>query len=114
MADCLFCKMVSGDIKADVVLEDDELLAFKDINPQAPLHVLVIPKNHIATTNDLQPEHAALMGRLLLAAGSIARDRGFGESGYRTVLNCNRDAGQSVFHVHLHLLAGRRFGWPPG
>lgn len=114
MEDCLFCKMVAGEIKPDTVFEDDEILAFRDINPQAPLHVLVIPKRHIATTNDLTDEDAGLVGRLVLAARRIAVDEGVDEAGYRLAINCNAGAGQSVFHVHVHLLAGRRFGWPPG
>lgn len=114
MEDCLFCKMVAGEIKPDTVFEDDEMLAFRDINPQAPLHVLVIPKRHIATTNDLTDEDADLMGRLVLAARKIAADEGVDEAGYRLAINCNAGAGQSVFHIHVHLLAGRRLGWPPG
>jgi histidine triad (HIT) family protein len=106
--------MVAGDIQADTVYEDDELLAFNDINPQAPTHILIIPKIHIATLNDLQPEQGELIGKLFITASGIARDRGFAEEGYRTLINCNESAGQTVFHVHLHLLAGRRFGWPPG
>jgi histidine triad (HIT) family protein len=113
-ADCLFCKMVSGVIKPATVHEDDDILAFRDINPQAPVHVLVIPKRHIATLNDLDPGHAALVGKMVLAARKIAHDLGIADSGYRTVMNCNRDAGQSVWHVHLHLLGGRVMGWPPG
>lgn len=112
--ECLFCKMVSGQIKPGTVYEDDDVLAFKDINPQAPVHVLVIPKKHTATLNDLKPGDAALVGKLLMAAARIAKDSGIAESGYRTVLNCNADAGQSVFHVHLHLLGGRILRWPPG
>jgi len=112
--DCLFCKMVAGQIKPDTVYEDDEVLAFRDINPQAPLHALVIPKQHITTLNDLRPENAALIGKMYLAARHIAQQAGYGESGYRTVVNCNRDAGQSVWHVHLHVLAGRVMSWPPG
>jgi len=112
--ECLFCKMVSGQIKPNTVYEDDDVLAFKDINPQAPVHVLVIPKKHTATLNDLKPADAGLVGKLLLTAARIARDSGIAESGYRTVLNCNVDAGQSVFHVHLHLLGGRVMHWPPG
>ncbi len=114
MADCLFCKMASGEIVPDVVYEDEDLLAFRDINPQAPTHVLVIPKRHIATLNDVRPDDAELLGRLLLAARHIAREVGIADRGYRTVLNCNAEAGQSVFHVHLHLLGGRPMGWPPG
>ncbi|MEW6218049.1 MAG: histidine triad nucleotide-binding protein [Thermodesulfobacteriota bacterium] len=114
MSDCLFCKMVRGEIKPDVVLEDDQVLAFRDIRPQAPVHILVIPKRHIPTTNDLGAGDAALVGHLLLTAAAIARQEGIADSGYRTVLNCNADAGQEVFHIHLHLLGGRRLTWPPG
>lgn len=114
MSDCLFCKIVAGDIPADKVYEDQEVLAFRDIKPQAPIHVLVIPKRHIATINDLTPEDAGLVGHLYLTAKRIAADLGVAESGYRTVMNCNRDSGQDVFHIHLHVLAGRRMQWPPG
>jgi histidine triad (HIT) family protein len=114
MPDCLFCKMVAGDIQPDVVLEDDELLAFRDLNPQAPLHVLVIPKLHIATANDLSPDTAGVLGKMYLAAKKIAAEEGVADAGYRMVMNCNAGAGQSVFHIHLHLLGGRTFGWPPG
>lgn len=114
MTDCLFCKMVAGEIQPDVVYEDGEILAFRDVNPQAPVHILVIPKRHIATTNDLEPEDAALVGNMVLAAKQIAVQEGVDARGYRTLLNCNREAGQSVFHIHLHLLGGRAMGWPPG
>jgi len=114
MADCLFCKMVAGEIKPDVVFEDDEVLAFRDVNPQAPLHVLVIPKIHISTVNDLTPEHTSLVGRMYLAAQKIAADEGVAEPGYRMVMNCNAEAGQSVYHIHLHVLGGRPMSWPPG
>jgi len=114
MTDCLFCKMVSGDIQPDVVFEDDDVLAFRDVNPQAPVHVLVIPKSHIATTNELTPEHASLIGRMVLAARQIAADEGVAEPGYRMVMNCNPEAGQSVYHIHLHMLGGRPMDWPPG
>ncbi|MBU1193189.1 MAG: histidine triad nucleotide-binding protein [Gammaproteobacteria bacterium] len=114
MSDCLFCKMVAGDIKPTTVYEDDEVLAFRDLNPQAPTHVLVIPKTHISTINDLQPDQAALIGKLFLAAQKVAKDEGIAERGYRTVMNCNREAGQSVFHIHLHVLGGRAMNWPPG
>ncbi len=114
MSDCLFCKMVAGEVPANVVYEDDEVLAFRDINPQAPTHVLVIPKEHIATLNDLDESHARVMGRLFLAAKQVAEQEGIAEVGYRTVVNCNEDAGQTVFHIHLHLLGGRRLSWPPG
>ena len=114
MTDCLFCKMVSGDITPDTVYEDDDVLAFRDINPQAPLHVLVIPKQHVSTLNDLDEDHAGLVGKMMLAAASIAQQEGVAEQGYRTVVNCNADAGQTVFHIHLHLLGGRPMHWPPG
>lgn len=114
MSDCLFCRMVKGEIKPDVVYEDEAVLAFRDLNPQAPLHVLVIPKLHLATLNDLDETHAALMGKLFLAAKKVAEQEGLAERGYRTVINCNAEAGQSVYHVHLHVLAGRAMHWPPG
>ncbi len=114
MTDCLFCKMVAGEIQPDVVRETDEVLAFRDINPQAPTHILIIPKRHIATLNDITPEDAGLVGRLFTVARELAVSEGIAESGYRCVFNCNRDAGQEVFHLHLHLLGGRRFSWPPG
>lgn len=114
MSDCLFCKMVSGEIQPDVVYEDDAVLAFRDVNPQAPTHVLVIPKVHIATTNDLDQENIAIVGQLYLAAQQIAGDEGIAEPGYRMVMNCNPEAGQSVYHIHLHLLGGRPMHWPPG
>ena len=114
MADCLFCKMVSGEITPDTVHEDDDILAFKDINPQAPLHVLIIPKAHITTVNELSDANAATVGRLFLAAKRIAADNGLAGPGYRLVMNCNADAGQTVFHIHLHLLGGRPMTWPPG
>ena len=112
MTDCLFCKMANGEIKPDLVFENAEILAFRDIHPQAPLHVLVIPKQHIANLNDL--DDAGLGGRLLQAAANIAKELGFAETGYRTVINCNADGGQTVHHLHLHLLAGRQMTWPPG
>jgi histidine triad (HIT) family protein len=114
MSDCLFCKMIAGEIKPDVVYEDEAVLAFRDIAPQAPLHALVVPKTHLATLNDLTPANAELVGRLYLTAQKIARDAGLAERGYRTVMNCNAEAGQSVFHLHLHVLAGRPMRWPPG
>jgi histidine triad (HIT) family protein len=114
MTDCLFCKFVNGEIEPDKVYEDDHVLAFRDINPQAPTHILVIPKKHISTLNDLQAEDEALVGKLYLAAQKIAVDEGIAEDGYRTVMNCNELAGQTVFHIHLHLLGGRGMAWPPG
>ncbi|HKK13302.1 MAG TPA: histidine triad nucleotide-binding protein [Gammaproteobacteria bacterium] len=114
MTDCLFCKMVNREIEPDVVYEDEQVLAFRDINPQAPVHVLIVPKQHIATLNDLHNEHAPLVGQMFLAAQKVAEAENIHQRGYRTVMNCNREAGQSVFHVHLHLLGGRPMEWPPG
>jgi len=111
---CLFCRIASGEIPAAKVYEDDEVLAFNDINPQAPLHVLVIPKRHISTTNDLSTSDDGLVGTLVRRAAAIAREKGYADRGYRVVMNCNAEAGQTVFHIHLHLLAGRGLGWPPG
>lgn len=113
-SDCLFCKISAGDIAAELVYEDDTVVAFRDINPQAPLHVLVIPRMHIRTINDMEPAHAEIVGRLYLAAAAIARNEGVADDGYRAVMNCNEQAGQTVFHVHLHVLGGRRLKWPPG
>ncbi len=114
MSDCIFCKMASGEIQPDKVLETEDVLAFRDLNPQASTHVLVIPKRHISTLNDLEQGDAELIGKLYLAAKEVAQREGLSEPGYRTVMNCNADAGQTVFHLHLHLLGGRSFGWPPG
>jgi len=111
---CLFCKIVAGDIPADIVYESDTALAFRDINPQAPTHVLIIPREHISTINDIDPGHEALVGSLYTAAREIAAAEGFADEGYRAVMNCNEGAGQSVFHIHLHVLAGRPLAWPPG
>lgn len=114
MSDTIFSKILRREIPADIVYEDDDVLGFRDVNPQAPVHVLFIPKTVIATLNDLTVEHAPLIGRLVLAAAQYAKREGFDEKGYRTVLNCNQHGGQTVFHIHLHLLAGRQLGWPPG
>jgi len=114
MSDCLFCKMVSGEIRPDVVYEDEHVLAFRDINPQGPVHVLIIPKEHISTLNELEEQHAELMGRLFLAAKKVAEMENLAENGYRTVINCNRHGGQEVYHIHLHLIGGRQMTWPPG
>ncbi len=111
---CLFCRIVSGEIPASKVYEDADVIAFNDINPQAPLHVLVIPKRHNETLNDVADGDEAIVGTLVRTAAAIASEKGFAERGYRTVFNCNAEAGQTVFHIHLHLLAGRRLGWPPG
>jgi histidine triad (HIT) family protein len=114
MADCLFCKIINRDIPASIVYEDDHVLAFSDINPQAPVHVLVIPKQHIASLGDLAADHDQIVGELVRRAAAIAEERGIAAGGYRTVFNTNRDAGQTVFHIHLHLLGGRVMKWPPG
>ena len=112
--DCLFCKSVAGEIPADIVHETDDTLAFRDINPQAPVHILIIPRRHIATINDLDDADRAIVGSLFTAARDIAAAEGLADDGYRVVMNCNEAAGQTVFHIHLHLLGGRRLGWPPG
>ena len=113
-SDCLFCKILAGDIPADVIYESDSAIAFRDINPQAPTHVLIIPRQHVSTINDIDAEHHELLGSLFSAAKSIAADEGLADDGYRVVMNCNESAGQTVFHLHLHLLGGRTFDWPPG
>ena len=110
--DCLFCRVIRKEIPAQIVAEDEHCIAFRDINPQAPTHVLIIPREHVASLNEAGD--AAMIGRLHLFAARIAKSEGLGERGYRTVINTNADAGQTVFHVHLHLLGGRRLGWPPG
>ena len=112
--DCLFCQIISGDIPADIVYESDTEIAFRDINPQAPTHVLVIPRKHIATINDLEPSNKDAVAGLYLAAKEIARTEGIADDGYRAVMNCNAGAGQTVFHIHLHVLGGRPLSWPPG
>ena len=114
MSTCLFCRIIQGEIPSSKVYEDDRIFAFNDINPQAPTHVLVVPKLHVATLNDLEAAHDGLVGELVRRGAAIARERGHADHGYRTVFNCNADAGQTVFHVHLHVLGGRGFGWPPG
>lgn len=111
-SDCLFCRIVAGEIPAKIITQDEHCVAFRDINPQAPLHALVIPRQHVASLNEVGD--AALIGRMHALAVRIARSERVAETGYRTVINTNADAGQTVFHVHLHLLGGRRFGWPPG
>lgn len=114
MDDCLFCSIAAGAIPCDAVYQDDEFLAFRDINPQAPTHVLVIPRAHVAATTDLDDGHADMMGRFALRAARIATDLGLDETGYRWVVNCGDDGCQSVPHLHLHILGGRKLGWPPG
>jgi len=112
MADCLFCKMVSGEIQPDKIYENDHILAFRDINPQAPVHVLIIPKRHIPTLAEL--DDGELAGELMLAAKEIAEQEGLATDGYRTVINCKQHGGQDVYHLHLHVIGGRRMRWPPG
>lgn len=112
--DCLFCRMVAGDIRPDVVYEDEQVLAFRDISPQAPVHVLLIPKKHVANLDDLGDDDAALAGHLLLTARRLARELGVAGDGFRLVSNCNRNGGQTVYHLHFHLLGGRHMSWPPG
>jgi histidine triad (HIT) family protein len=114
MADCLFCKIIQREIPAAIVYEDDRVLAFNDINPQGSTHVLVVPKRHIATLNDLSPDDDQTVGEIVRRAAAIAAERGIAAGGYRTVFNTNRDAGQTVFHIHLHLIGGRSLAWPPG
>lgn len=111
---CLFCKIAAKEIPSKVLFEDDDLIAFHDINPGAPTHVLVIPKQHILGLSECAPEHAAIMGKLLLATRRVAEQTGVAKSGYRVVINSGPDAGQSVFHLHLHVIGGRQLGWPPG
>lgn len=114
MTDCLFCRIAADEIPAAKLYDDGEVLVFRDINPEAPVHLLLVPRRHIPTLNDLTEADATLIGRLYLAGQRVAAELGVAESGYRTVINCNRDAGQIVFHIHMHLLAGRELGWPPG
>jgi histidine triad (HIT) family protein len=111
---CLFCKIVNREIPASIVYEDERILAFSDINPQAPTHALVVPKRHIASLNDLQPDDDGLIGEMVRRAAAIAQSQGVSSAGYRTVFNTNAAAGQTVFHIHLHLLGGRTLAWPPG
>lgn len=114
MADCLFCRIVAGQIPATIVHQNDDVVAFKDITPQAPTHVLVVPRRHVASLNELGPDDDALVGKMVRAAAAIAKEHGHADRGYRTVFNCHADAGQTVFHIHLHLLGGRKMAWPPG
>ncbi len=114
MSDCLFCKIIAHEIPASIVYEDDHVVAFNDINPQAPTHVLVVPKRHIPTLNELTPEDDAIVGEVVRRAAAIAKAGGISAGGFRVVFNTNRDAGQTVFHIHLHLIGGRSLAWPPG
>jgi histidine triad (HIT) family protein len=112
--DCLFCKIIDKTIPADIVYEDDRVIAFRDVAPQAPTHILVIPRQHISTLNDLNESNNELIGHILYVAKTIAADEGLAEDGYRVAMNCNNHGGQTVFHIHLHLLGGRQMQWPPG
>jgi histidine triad (HIT) family protein len=114
VAECLFCRIVAGQIPGAIVFQDERLVAFKDINPQAPMHVLIVPRRHLATLNDLAAGDDGLVGEMVRRAAALAAEHGYAQGGYRTVFNCNADAGQTVFHIHLHVLGGRAFGWPPG
>lgn len=112
--DCLFCKIVAGDIPADIVYENDHVIAFRDISPQAPEHVLIIPRTHVSTINDFQLVHSETLAAMMLAPAEISRQLGINESGYRLTMNCNEHGGQTVYHVHMHMLGGRQLTWPPG
>lgn len=111
---CFFCKIANKEMATDIVYEDEHVIAFRDINPQAPTHLLIIPRKHIATLNDAEPADKELMGHIMLTAQKIAAQEGDQEDGYRVVMNCNRNGGQSVYHIHLHYLSGRQMVWPPG
>ena len=111
---CIFCKIANKTIEAEIVFEDEDIIAFKDANPQAPVHVLFIPKKHIETLNDISEEDASLVATILTRIRGFAKDKAIDEAGYRVVINCNKMAGQEVFHLHVHLLGGRVFNWPPG
>jgi histidine triad (HIT) family protein len=111
---CIFCKIANKEVKSSIVYEDNDVIAFKDLNPQAPHHMLIIPRQHIATINDITEQTANIYGRMVLAAQKVAHQLGVSDAGYRLVNNCNRDGGQTVFHIHTHFLAGRALDWPPG
>ncbi|MGE4357154.1 MAG: histidine triad nucleotide-binding protein [Candidatus Omnitrophota bacterium] len=112
--DCIFCKIINREISASIVYSDKEIIAFNDINPQAPVHIIIIPRKHIEKISDITEGDSELMGKLVLVAQRLAKEKNISDSGYRLVFNCNRDAGQTIFHIHLHLLGGRKFSWPPG
>lgn len=111
---CIFCEIVQGKKLASIVHQTENVIAFKDTRPKAPVHILIIPKEHIPTLNDVRPEHQNIMGEIFLVVKELAQELGLAEQGYRTVFNCNRDAGQDIYHIHLHLMGGRQFYWPPG
>ncbi len=114
MDDCLFCKIIRKEIPSTIVFENERIFAFRDINPQAPTHILIIPKEHISTLIDVSENHQKLIGEMIYTATTLAKDEGIDQNGYRTVFNCNPDGGQEVYHIHLHLLGGRKMTWPPG
>ena len=114
MSDCLFCGIVEGKIKGEIVYQDNSVAAFKDVNPKAPIHILIVPKKHIATLLDLEPGDKGLVGEMFFVANRLAKEQGISKNGFRVAVNCGAGAGQSVFHLHLHLLGGRAFAWPPG
>lgn len=114
MSECIFCRIIEGEVPSEVVYTDDEVAAFRDVNPQAPVHILIVPRSHMPRISDVGVDDYRLMGKLIGVANRLAKDEGVAESGYRLIFNCNRDAGQGVFHLHLHLLGGRKMGWPPG
>ena len=113
-SDCLFCRIIAGEAPARIVYQDERLVAIDDIHPQAPMHVLVIPRRHVATLNDLAAADDSLVGEMIRRAAALARERGVAETGYRAIFNCNRGAGQTIYHLHLHVIGGRRLSWPPG
>lgn len=114
MSDCLFCRIIKGEVKGNIVYQDNSVVAFKDINPKAPVHLLIVPRKHIATVLDLQQEDQGLIGDIFAAANQLARDQGISKDGFRIVINCGPGAGQTVFHLHFHLMGGRSMSWPPG
>ncbi|NLW21965.1 MAG: histidine triad nucleotide-binding protein [Tissierellia bacterium] len=114
MEDCIFCKIVNKEIPSEIIYEDDKVMAFKDVNPQSPVHVLVIPKEHIESSNDIDDNNSQLIGHIFVTIKELAKELGIDEDGYRIVNNCGSFGGQTVYHIHFHLLGGRKFSWPPG
>ena len=114
MKECLFCKIINRELKAEIIFENSKVIAFKDVNPQAPFHALVVPKKHFQTLNHITEDYVNLLGELIFIASKIATSEGYSDEGYRTVFNCNEMGGQTVYHIHLHILAGRKLVWPPG